>query len=77
MSTQPRVLRLEVKAARARGDPDFARDTVAVDDDLAAIVELDLDDAIGRRLEIQVGVFQRLFDAGQGCAGGLVEFGLA
>jgi len=72
-----RFMRPEVEAARARGDPYFAGDTVAVDDDLAAIVEFDLDDAIGWRLEIQVGVFQRLFDTGQGCAGGLAEFGLA
>jgi len=69
-----RVQRFEVEAARARGDPDFARDAVAVDDDLAAIVELDLDDAIGRRLKIQFGVFQRLFDVGQRRAGGLIEF---
>src|SRR5690606_40855878 len=28
------ILRLEMEAARARGDPDFTRDTVAVDDEI-------------------------------------------
>jgi len=71
------ILRLEMEAARTCGDPDFARDAVAIDDDLAAVVELDLDDAVSRRLEIQVGVFQRLLDAGQRRSDGLVEFSLA
>ena len=71
------VLRLEVEPPRTCGHPDFTRDPVAVDDDLAAIVELDFKYAIGRRLEIQIGCFQHLFDVSQRHAGGLVEFGLA
>jgi len=54
-----------VKAAGTRGDPDFTSHAVAVDDDLAAIVELDLDDAVGWGFKIQVGVLQCLLDVRQ------------
>ncbi len=63
-----------MKAAGTRGDPDFARHAVAVDDDLAAIVELDLDDAVGWGFKIQVGAFQRLFDVRQRGRCSPVEF---
>ncbi len=65
-----------MKAARTRGHPDFPCNAVAVDDDLAAVVELDLDNAVRRRLEIQVGILQHLLDMSQRRAGSLVEFGL-
>ena len=65
-----------MKAARTRSHPDFAGNAVTVDDDLAAVVELDLDNAVRRRLEIQVGILQHLLDMRQRRAGSLVEFGL-
>ena len=48
---------------------------MAVDDELAAIVELDLDDAIGRRFKVQIRVFQNLLDMRQHAACGRVESG--
>jgi len=66
-----------MKAARGGGNPDFARYAVAVDDDLAAILEFDLENAISRRFKIEIGLFQRLFDMSQGLTGGQVEFGFA
>lgn len=63
-----------MKAAGTGGDPDFARHPVAVDDDLAAVIELDLDDAVGRGFKIQVGVFQCLLDVRQRGRYSPVEF---
>ncbi len=50
---------------------------MAVDDELAAILELDLEYAVGGGFEIEIGCFQRLLDVSQRCAGGPVEVGLA
>ena len=63
-----------METAGPGGDPDFARHPVTVDDDLAAIVELDFDDAVGRRFEIQVGVLQCLLDVRQRGRCSPVEF---
>ena len=63
-----------MKAAGTGGDPDLARHPMTVDDDLAAIVELDLEDAVGRGFKIQVGVFQGLFDVRQRGRCSPVEF---
>ncbi len=71
------ILRLEVEAPGTRGHPDFTRHAVAVDDDFAAIGKLDLDDAVGRRLKVQIRGFQRLLNMGQRRASDLVKFGLA
>jgi hypothetical protein len=64
-----------MKAARTRCHPDFPGNAVTVDDDLAAVVELDLDNAIRRRLKIQIGILKDLLDMSQRRSGSLVEFG--
>jgi len=66
-----------MKAARTRSDPDFARNTMAVDDDLAAVIKLDLKNAVSRGFKIEIRGFQRLLDVRQRCVCGQVEVGLA
>jgi predicted small lipoprotein YifL len=44
-----------MKSARLCRQPDFARRGVAIDDDLRAVLELDLDDATGLGLEVEIG----------------------
>jgi hypothetical protein len=51
-----------VKPARAGGNPDLARRGVPVDDDLRGVVELDLEDAGGLLLEIDVDTLERLLE---------------
>jgi hypothetical protein len=63
-----------MKAAGSGGNPDFTCHPVAVDDDLAAIVELDLDDAVGRGFKIQIGCFECLLDVRQRGRCSPVEF---
>ena len=71
------ILRFEMKTARACGNPDFTRHAMAVDDNFAAILELDFENAISRGFKIEVGRFQRLFDMCQRCICGQIECGLA
>ena len=56
-----------MEAAGAGGDPDLPRRGMAVDDDLRAVGEFDLEDAAFLQLEIriQLGGFQSLLDGGQ------------
>jgi hypothetical protein len=54
----------EMEAARARRHPDLARRRMAIDDDLAAVAELQLQHAAGLQLVVDVGPagIQRLLD---------------
>ena len=58
------------------GDPHLARRAVAIDDDLPAVFEFDLEDAAVLQLEIsiQLGRFQSLHDGGQGLRRAGFEF---
>ena len=66
----------KMEAARLGSYPDLAGNTMAIDDDLAAIGKLDLEHPTRRQLKIDVGVarFQRRLDPGQHSVGQLVEF---
>ena len=66
-----RAVPAEMEAARARRHPDLARRAVAVDDDLRAVGELDLEHAALLQLEIGVDAarLERALDALQRCAG--------
>ena len=75
LGVDPRAIkRLEMETARACRDPDFARHAVTVDDDLAAVRKLDLEDAVGRRLEIEIGGLDTALDAPQRNVDRLVKF---
>jgi len=64
----------EVEPARLRGNPYFLRHGMPVDDDFAAIGELDFEHAAGCQLEIQIGIalFEPALDPIQrnACKGG-------
>lgn len=51
-----------MKAARPRGDPDFTGDAMAVNNDLARVVQLDFEDAVGGCLKVEIGRFYAVFD---------------
>ena len=51
-----------METAATGGDPDFTGDTMAIDDDLAAIVEFEFKHSASDDFKIDVGTFQRHFD---------------
>jgi phage baseplate assembly protein W len=58
-----------MEAPRSGGNPDLLRGVVAIDDDLAAVGELDFEDAVADHLEVEIGAatFQPGFDPLQRC----------
>ena len=63
-----------MKTARPRGDPDFTGDAVAVDNDLARVVQLDFKYAVGGCLKVEIGRFNALFDTRERYVYRLIEF---
>lgn len=57
--------RFEMEATGTRCDPDLLRRPMAVDDDLAAVIELDFEYAVRRGLELQPGVLDGRLDVRQ------------
>ena len=57
----------EMEAPRTRSHPDFLRNCMAVDDDFATIIKLDLQYATSRKFKIQIGttVFEGLLNSCQ------------
>ena len=71
----------EMEAAAARGDPDLAIADVPVDDELAPVLALDLEDAVVQApVDVGIAVAQRRVeraaDAGERAIGECEEFGL-
>lgn len=63
-----------MEAAAAGGDPDFPGDTMAIDNDLAAIGKLDFKHTASDDFKIDVGTFQPRFDLLQSLISQSVEF---
>src|SRR5688572_7799347 len=66
----------EVEAAAARRDPDLARRAVAVDDDLRAVIELELEHPARLALEVDFSRVQRALERVERGIRGGGEFGL-
>jgi hypothetical protein len=67
-----------MEAPRSGGNPDLLRGVVAIDDDPAAVGELDFEDAVADHLEVEIGAatFQPGFDPLQRHIGERVEFSI-
>ena len=63
-----------MKATGTRRHPDFLGDAMAIDDDLATVVELDFQNAIGGRFNVQSSGLDGRLDTVQRDARGPVEF---
>jgi hypothetical protein len=65
-----------MEAAASGGNPDLLRGVVSIDDDLAAVGELDFEDAVADHLKVEIGAatFQPGFDLPGTRIGERVEF---
>ena len=69
------VAEAEVVAVSAGGDPDLPRRHLPVDDDMAAALAFDIEDAVGKiSVEITFATFQLGLDMGEDFVHSLLEF---